>query len=71
MTIQEAHNVIKNTDPDDPVMTAVATVLEEACNDENIHAIAPSLMEYDRAYNCGRAASLFDMKGIFSMIKTE
>jgi hypothetical protein len=49
-----------------PVLAAFLQILSDTAEDENRTAIVPNLSAEDRAYNCGRAAAIQDLRLLIS-----
>ena len=62
MTTEQINVAIRSAGPDDPLFVALMTLLDEQLVGETTTALMPSLTPEDRAYNCGRAASLTDLR---------
>jgi hypothetical protein len=46
-------------------------VINDAYDEETIHALAPSVSNEDRAYNCGRASAILDAKTLLDETMNE
>lgn len=60
MSEEELKEALSVSD-DHPVMKAVLHLLDSQAIDEVMSAVQPALTSEDRAYNCGRAASIKDL----------
>jgi hypothetical protein len=49
-----------------PVIAAFLQILGDTADDESRSAILPNLSAEDRAYNCGRAAAIQDLRLLIS-----
>ena len=49
-----------------PVIAAFLQILGDTSDDESRSAILPNLSAEDRAYNCGRAAAIQDLRLLIS-----
>ena len=71
MKLADAISFIKAASPDDQMYLAIMTVINDAYDEETIHALAPSVSNDDRAYNCGRASAILDAKTLLDETMNE
>jgi hypothetical protein len=64
--LQEALSV----SDDHPVMRAMLHILDSQAMDEVMSAVLPGLSSEDRAYNCGRAASIKDLSDRIGLLRS-
>ena len=62
MDAEKIEEALKSAHELDPVVAALNQILDEEIQDASRNALAPDLNAESRAYNCGRASSIFDFK---------
>jgi hypothetical protein len=66
MKQEKIEETLRGFGQDDPIVRALRQILDEFIVDETHAAVASNLTAEGRAYNCGRAASLHDLKAFLN-----
>lgn len=62
LTEEKLEEILKSTHELDPIVVAINQIMNDILMDESRNALLADLNAESRAYNCGRAASIFDFK---------
>lgn len=62
LTNEKIEEILRSAHEQEPWVSALNQILDEEIMDESRQALLPDLHKESRAYNCGRAAAIFDFK---------